>query len=109
MYATSDLAYSLGVLNRFCNYLRPVHVELVKHVLQHVSKTVDLGLKFDKETDIPNNIVRYVNSNFAWSKTDYKSTEDYIFMLLGAAISHLSKLQSTVVLSSCEIDYVAIC
>ena len=109
MHARPDLAYSVGVLSRFCNNPGPVHVELVKHVLRYVSGTLDLGLKFDGEADTPDDVVGYTDSDFAGSKSDRKSTGGYVFMLAGAAISHSSKLQSIVALSTCEAEYVAMC
>ena len=92
MHSCPDLAYSVEVLSRFCSNPGPEHVDLVKHVLRYVSGTLDLGLTFDGEADIPNDMIRYTDSNFAGSKTDQKSTGGYVFMLAGAAISYLSKL-----------------
>ncbi len=54
-------------------------------------------------------VIGYTDSDFAGSKLDRKSTGGYIFMLAGAAISHSSKFQSIVALSTCEAEYVAIC
>ena len=99
----------MGVLSQFCNNPGPVHVELVKHFLQDVSGILDLGLKFDREADTPDDVVVYTNSNFAGSKTDSKSFGGYIFMLARAAISHLSKLLSIDTLSICEAKYIAMC
>lgn len=44
--------------------------------------------------------------NFIKSKTDQKSTGGYVFMLIGALINHLSKLQSIVVLLTYETEYI---
>ncbi len=70
---------------------------------------LELSLKFDGEADTPDDGVKYTDLDFAGFKTDRKSTGGYVFMLAGAAISHLSKLQLIVGLSTCEADYVAIC
>lgn len=72
IHAYSDLTYSLGVLSRFCNILGPVYVKLVKHVLQYISGILDLGLKFDGEVDTPDDVIGYIDFNFAVSKTDRK-------------------------------------
>ncbi len=102
MHPRPDLAYSVGVPSRFCSNPGPVHVELVKHVLRYVSGTLELGLTFDGEADTPDDVIRYTDSDFAGSKTDRKSTGGYVFMLAGAAISHSSKLQPIIALSTCE-------
>ncbi len=92
IHSRPDLAYSVGVLSRFCSNPGPTHVELVKHVLRYVSGTLELGLKFDREANRPDDVIGYTDSDFAGSKPDRKSTEGYVFMLAGVAISHLSKL-----------------
>ena len=61
-----------------------------------------MSLKFDRETDKPDDVIQYTDFDFAVSKPDLKSTRSYIFMLAGAAISHSSKLQSIVALSTFE-------
>lgn len=109
VYAYPDLAYSLRVLSSFCKNSGPIHVELIKHVLQYVSWTLDLGLTFDGEANTPNDVVRYTDSDFVESKIDWKSTGSYVFMHAGAAISHSSKLPLIVALSTCETEYVAMC
>ncbi len=109
IHSRPDLAYSVGVLSRFCRSPGPVHVELVKHVLRYVSGTLELGLTFDGEADTPDHVIGNTDSDFAGSKTDRKSTGGYVFMLAGAAISHSSKLQSIVALSTYEVEYAAMC
>ena len=41
---------------------------------------------------MPDDIVGYINYDFARSKIDWKSTGGYVFMLVRVAISYLSKL-----------------
>lgn len=64
-------------------------------------------MKFDKEVDIPDDVVRYIDLSFARSKPDLKLTEGYVFMLVGAAINHSFKLQSIVTPPIYEVEYVA--
>lgn len=45
-------------------------------MLQYVSKTLKLGLKFNKKTDTHNNILDYTDFNFASSKPDQKLTKE---------------------------------
>ena len=109
MHSRPDLAYSVGVLSRFCNNPGPVHIRLVKHILRYVSGTLQLGLTFDGGADTPDDLIGYTSSGFAGSNSDQKSTGGYVFMLAGAAISHSSKIQSIAALSTCEVEYVAMC
>ena len=81
---------------------------LVKQVLRYISGTIEKGLVF-QGNDTPDDVVGYINSDFAGSKTNRKSTGGYLFNLTSAAISHSSKLQSIVALSTCKAEYVAMC
>ena len=108
MYSCPDLPYSVGVLS--CFYSNPglIHVKLVKHVLCYVSETLYLSLTFDGETNTPDDMIGYIDSDFAGLKPNWKLTGGYVFIFAGVAISHLFKLQLIVVLSTCEAEYVAI-
>ena len=65
MHFCLDLAYFMRVLSRSCNNDRLVYVELVKHILKYISRTLNLALKFDRKVDIPDDVVGYIDSNFA--------------------------------------------
>lgn len=99
----------MGVPSRFYSNPGLTHIELVKHILQYVSDTLELGLRFNEEANILDDVIGYIDSDFARSKIDQESTGRYVFILVRAVISHLSKLQLIVGLSICEIKYVAIC
>ncbi len=92
MQSCPNLTYSVGVLSYFCSNPRLAYIKLVKYILQYVSGTLKLSLKFDGAADTPDDMVGYTDSDFAGSKIGQKSTEAYDFMLVGATISHLSKL-----------------
>ena len=109
IHSCPDLAYLVGVLSRFCSNPGLIQVELVKYILRYISGILCLGLIFDREVDTPDDVIGYTNSDFAKSKPDRKLTGGYVFMLAKAAISHLSKLQLIVALSTYEAEYVAMC
>ena len=109
VHSRPDLAQAVGVLSRYCSNPGPTHVALVKQVLRYISGTLNRGLVFDGSTDTPNDIIGYTDSDFAGTKSGRKSTGGYVFLLAGAAISHSSKLQSIVALSTCEAEYIAMC
>lgn len=68
MHVRSDLAYVVGILNWFSKNYSPAHVELIEHVLQYLSGTLDLGLIFDRKVNTPDDIVGYIDSNLARQK-----------------------------------------
>lgn len=72
MYFCPNLAYLVGVLSRFYSNPGLAHIKLMKHVLQYISEIPELGLKFDGEVNISDNVVGYTDSDFAGSKPDQK-------------------------------------
>ena len=49
IYDHPDLTYSVRLLSQFCKILRPTYVELVKHILQYISSTLNLGLTLNRK------------------------------------------------------------
>lgn len=103
-----DFAYLMEVLSHFCSNPILLHIELVKHILQYVFDILELELMFDREANTLDDMIGYIDSDFTELKTDQKSTRSYIFIFAEAVISHLSKLQLIVALSTCEAKYVTI-
>lgn len=68
--------------------------------MRYLASTLDVGFVFRR--NIEDNIIGYSDSDYTGTKDRRQSTRAYVFMLVGASISHRSKLQSTVVMSTCE-------
>lgn len=98
----------MRVFSYFCSNSRLLHIKFVKHILYYISKILYLGFTFDREADTLDDMIGYTDSDFAGSKLNRKSTRGYVFMLVGVAISHLSKLSSIVTLSTYEAGYITI-
>lgn len=96
----------MRVLSQIYNNSGLVNIKLVKYILQYIFKILDLDFKFDREIYTSDDIMRYINSYFARLKTNRKLTEGYVFILVRAAISHLSKLLLIVILSTCKVEYI---
>lgn len=69
-----------------------IHIKLIKHVLQYQSGILELGLRFDKKVNTSDDLFGYINSDLAKSKTDWKSTRDFVFILARAVIIDLSQI-----------------
>lgn len=106
IHTRPDLAYSVGVLSRYCSNPGKLHCNLLQRVLRYVAGTLNLGLVFRKDSE--DDIVGYSDSDYAGLIDGRKSTGAYVFMFAGGPISHSSKLQPTVSLSSCEAEYMAL-
>jgi hypothetical protein len=78
-------------------------------VLRYVAGTINVGLIFKRSNDQhSDDLTGYSDSDFAGLKDKRHSTGDYVFMLAEDAISHSFKQQLIIVLSSCEIEYMAL-
>lgn len=83
-------------------------MKLLKYILQYISRTWDLGLKFDKKVDILDNMIGYVDFNIAKSKKNQKLIKGYVFMLAKTAMSYSSRFLLIVILSIYEIKYIVV-
>ena len=82
---------------------------MIKHVLQYVKGSLDKKLVYSKCHSL--SLHGFSDSDWAGSTTDRRSTTGYCFMLNlnGPPVSWKSQKQSTVALSSCEAEYMALC
>jgi hypothetical protein len=76
-------------------------------VLRYIAGTINVDLTFNKQSE-NSDLIGYNDSDFAGLKDKRHSTEDYLFMLIDETISHSSKQQLIIVLSSCEIEYMTL-
>ena len=86
---------------------RNVHLTAAKHILRYLKGTIDYGLKYDANQKI--NLEGYVDSDWASSAIDRKSTLGCCFSMGSGVISWFSRKQSYVALSTTEEKYVASC
>ena len=79
------------------NTLRHVHLIAVKHILRYLKGTIDYGLKYEENKKT--NLEGYVDSDWAGSAIDRKSTSRCCFSMGSGVISWFSRKQSCVALS----------
>ena len=80
------------------------HWNIVKKVLKYIRGTSDARLCYGGS----NFTIRgYVDSDFVGDLDKRKLTTDYVFTLVGGAVSWVSKLQTVVALSTTEVEYMA--
>jgi hypothetical protein len=81
----------------------------MKRVLRYVVEITNFELRFSWDVNnshLNNDLVSYSDSDFVDLKNKRHSTNEYVFMLVDEAISHSSKQQQIIALSSCEIEYI---
>ena len=82
--------------------------EAVKWVLRYIKGAIDVGLVFENDYMGKQECVGHVDSDFAGDLDKRRSTMGYVFILSQVPVSWCSILQSTIVLSTTEAEYMAI-
>jgi hypothetical protein len=103
-----DLCFVVTKLSQFLAKPTNALLNLSKFVLKYLKGTVDHGLKFVK-SEKPKNPIGFCDSDWG-SSLDRKSISGYCFRLSdnSSLISWKSKKQSTVALSTCKAEYIAL-
>lgn len=83
----------MTVLYQFSNNIKLIRIELVKHVLQCVLKTLQNGKKFNKKMYVSNKILWYTDSNFSCFIITQKLILSYVFISVIAKNYQYSKFQ----------------
>ena len=79
----------------------------VKRIYKYLKGTINEKLMLGS-VQFKNELVGFSDADWASDSTDRKSTSGYIIQLSGSTIDWMSKKQSSVSLSSCESEYVAL-
>ena len=81
------------------------HWQEVERILRYVNGTKGFGILYTAVNDF--NLVGYIDSDWAGSLDDRKSTFRYMFHVGSGAISWASKKQPIVSQSIAEVEYIA--
>ena len=109
MCVTNTILDTCFGLNELSQFLRdPILAHLVaKHAVRYLKGTVEYGLKYETNQKI--NLEGYMDSYWAESSIDRKSTSRCYFSMRSGVISWFSKKESCMALSTAEAKYVATC
>jgi len=102
-----DVAFAIGKLSRFVSCYGKEHWAAIKRVLRYFKGEIDKGLVFDKSAFCV--LQGYSDDDWAGDHETRRSSTSCTFIFGGAAVSWGSKLQKTVVLSTMEAEYMALC
>ncbi len=104
-----DLSWIVSKLSQYLSDPYEQHWSTVKHVMRYLKGTIDHELCY-KKSDEKLKLVAYSDADWASDLNDRRSTTGYCFSLTqdGPLISWKSKKQSTVALSTCEAEYIAL-
>jgi hypothetical protein len=110
MYLTNtrrDICFSMNTLSQFLVEPRRVHLVAAKHVMRYLKGTLDFGLSYNGDHDF--RLSGYTDSDWAGSVSERKSTSGCCFSLGSTMISWQSMKQSSIGLSTIEVEYIAAC
>lgn len=82
-----DLSYSMSMISRYMANPGEAHWQALKRVFKYLNGSADVGLLFEKQNNLKNPIVGYVDSDFAGNIDTRKSLSGFIFTLFGTVIS----------------------
>ena len=102
-----DLAYAVSMVSRFMHNPGKEHWNVVKWILRYLKGTPNFGLMFDKNKVKTNNVIGFVDSDYAGDLDKRRSISGYIFSLCGSAVSWKASLQSVTALSTTEAEYIS--
>nr|GEU78296.1 retrovirus-related Pol polyprotein from transposon TNT 1-94 [Tanacetum cinerariifolium] len=105
--ARPDLAHAINVVSRCMHNPGKMHWEVVKCIFCYLKRTSNIGLSFEKGHASPNEVVGYVDFDYAGDLDARKSLSLYIFSHYGSAISWYSSLQAITALSTTEVEYIS--
>ena len=100
-----DICFPVNTLSQFLTDPRHVHLTAAKQILRYLRGTIDYGPKYEANQKI--NLEGYVDSDWAGSAIDRKSTSGCCFSMGLGVISWFSRKQSCVALSIVVAEYVA--
>eukprot|EP00253_Pinus_taeda_P010317 PITA_10317 len=102
-----DLTYSVSVLSQFMSKPLESHWTEARSVLRYLCGIVHFGILYTDVSDIT--LAGFSDSDWAGNLDDRRSITGYAFNIGSGVIAWSSKKQSTVALSSCEVEYQALC
>ena len=106
LYTRIDIACAVSKLAQYLSDPSETHCQSAKHLLRYLKGTMDLGIQYG--TDNSNGITGYCDASFDDDPDTSRSTSGQVFMYNGGSISHSSKKQSMVTLSTMEAESVAL-
>ena len=103
-----DIAYSVGLVNRFMGNPGKVHWDAATWTLRYLKGTSESGILFGRNDGVTSKIIGYVDSDFASDLDKRRPTTGFMFTLCGGAVSWKASLQPVVALSTTEAEYIAL-
>jgi len=99
-----DIAQAVTTVSRYMENLGREHWNTIKRILRYIKGTSDAALCYGGSEST---VRGYVDSDYAGDLEKRKYTTSYVFIIIGGAVSWVSKLQTVVALSTTESEYMS--
>ncbi|GAA0156010.1 transmembrane signal receptor [Lithospermum erythrorhizon] len=109
MYLTAtrpDLMFVTSIISRYMAKPTELHMQIAKRALRYVKGTTQLGIMYQRDTEMKGKLKSYTHSDYAGDMDDRKSTSGYVFLISSGAVAWSSKKQQIVTLSTTEAEFV---
>jgi len=105
-----DIAYTTSQLAQYLSNPSTIHLSAAKHVMRYLRSYPDLGVTYSSNADSSITFPTvYADASYASDPDDRKSTMGWLTVYNGGVISHSSKKQDLIALSTMESEYAALC
>ncbi len=102
-----DIMFIMHYLSQFLVAPGSEHIMALKCIYQYLNGTWDLRMTFHGN-QIRDDIIRFMDSDWAGNTNSWRSVSRYTFIFCGAAIAWSAKKQLTIALLSTEAEYMAL-
>eukprot|EP00253_Pinus_taeda_P029662 PITA_29662 len=100
-----DIMHAVGIVGRFQANPKETHLQAVKRIFRYLQGTQNYGLWYPRDTGLTHHT--YTDADWDGRVDDRKSTSGGAFFMGSRLVSWFSKKQSSIALSTAEVEYVA--
>ena len=87
MYTRSNIAFALKKLTQFISDFFKRHNYEIKTLLKYLRFNLDISIIYQKRSNEIVQLIDYSNANYAFNKSDKKSTINQVFIFEDGSIS----------------------
>jgi len=98
-----DLSYVVRVVSQFMQTPRKPHLDVVRCILRYIKHTLQCEIFYEAKSQLQ--VHGYTDANWASNVFDRRSTSGFMFSFVSGVVSWSNKKQTTVALSSMEVEY----
>lgn len=98
-----DIAYAVGVVNRFLHLPQVQHMAAVMRILRCLKGINNTGIYFNKNDHL--DLIAYTDADLAGDRDGRKSTSGYFTLIGGNLVTWKNKKQKAVALSSAKAEF----